>query len=151
MNEVATIDKPTPTEFTAAVEDEKDSHERMHQRRAGNRHLARAGNRMKGYSEAQLAKLVVRRMAEYRIDALEAIYNIATMPISDNSAQNQVKLMAAKVLAFPEGLQAPTDGGLRGVLDAMNQAYHKDAPRIRSVRERIVTFESEPAVINASE
>jgi hypothetical protein len=151
MNQLAIVEDVRPTDITAAVEDEKDAHKRMRDTRRGDRHLPRPGDRHKGRSETQLAKLVVRRMAEYKVDALEAIYLIATMPISDNSAQNQVKLMAAKVLAFPEGPQAPIDGGIRGALDALNDAYHKDAPRIKSVRERIVTFETEPLAINAGE
>ncbi len=100
-----------------------------------------------GDPEEALTKLALQKMAAYQIDALDAIHDLAMMPISTNSAQNQVKFVAAKLLAFREADQAPSDGGLEGTLRALNDAYHKDAPRIRSVRERVVTFESEPRVI----
>lgn len=97
-----------------------------------------------GEAEDALQRLALRRMVEYRVDALDAIFDLATMPISDNSAQNQVKLAAARLLAAIDGApKSPEDGGLEGMLRNLNEAYHKDAPRIRSVRERIVTFESE--------
>lgn len=105
-----------------------------------------------GEPEGMLKKLALQRMAAYQIDALDAIHELATMEISNNSAQNQVKLAAARLLAnIDEQPKAPQDGGIEGTLRQLNDAYHKDAPRIRSIRERVVTFESvEPRVIESA-
>src|SRR5271156_2336790 len=87
---------------------------------------------------------VVRQMAAYRVDALRAIYDLAMMDVGEGPAKNQVKLMAAKMLAFPDGQMPATDAGIGDVLRSLNDRYHKDAPRIKSVRERVVTFEEQP-------
>ncbi len=101
-----------------------------------------------GKPEETLRKLALQKMLEYRVDALDAIYDLATMPITENSAQNQVKLAAAKLLAAIEDAPKTVEnGGINSMLDTLNDAYHKAAPRIRSVRERVVTFETEPRTI----
>jgi hypothetical protein len=83
-----------------------------------------------------LERAVQHRLALYRVSGLDALHDLATMPIDDNSAQNQVKLAAAARLAGPtEGL---TGGGEVGeTLRALNDLYHQNAPRIRIVRERM--------------
>lgn len=106
-----------------------------------------------GEPQEALIRLAAQRMAEYKIDALDAIHDLAMMTINDaNSAQNQVKLAAAKVLAFPDGVPGTTqENGIEVMLKSLNDKYHKDAPRIKSVRERVVTFETEPRVIEAGD
>lgn len=78
---------------------------------------------------------VQRRVALYRVAGLDALHELATMPIDENSAQNQVKLAAAARLAGPnEG--AGSGGDIAEALRYLNAQYHEHAPRIRVVRER---------------
>lgn len=100
-----------------------------------------------------LKLLTVELMAMYQIDGLDAIRALATMEISDNFQQNQVKLTAAKLLAFPNGQQESGGGDdtLAGTLKQLNDDYHKSAPRIRTIRERVVEYEgAAPPAIDVS-
>jgi hypothetical protein len=93
--------------------------------------------------EAKLEDAILQRMRLYQSDALDALHDLAMMPISENSMQNQVKLAAAWKLAGP--LFAPDAPSGRSDLDKtlreMNELYHKTAPRIKSIREHVVMFE----------
>lgn len=103
------------------------------------------------YMRASLTAIeneITRKTAIYRSEAQDEIYKLATMPISENSAQNQVKLMAA--LKLYESGKIEMGGEISGVLAALNDSYHQNAPRIRSVRERVIEFENEPKVIESS-
>ena len=90
----------------------------------------------KGLSREALNEAVEERLVLYRVAGLDALHELATMPLDDNSAQNQVKLAAAARLAgSPE---AGAGGGEVGeALRALNQLYHEQAPRLRVVRERL--------------
>ena len=89
---------------------------------------------------AQVEADISRRLSLYRSDGLDALHELATMPISDNSAQNQVKLAAAARIAGGTE-HGPQESGIESTLAQLNRDYHQSAPRIRSVRERIITFE----------
>lgn len=79
---------------------------------------------------------IAERLSAYRVVGLDSLYDLATMPIDENSAQNQVKLAAAARLAgSPEH---STGGGEMGeIMRALNTSYHENAPRIRVTRERM--------------
>lgn len=84
---------------------------------------------------------IQRRVSLYRAEGLDALHVLATMPLSDNSAQNQVKLAAATRLA--SGTESGQQGSeIESTLAILNQSYHAAAPRIRSVRERIIEFDN---------
>jgi len=88
---------------------------------------------------------LVRRIKLYKCDALDALHDLACMPISDNSAQNHIKYLAACRLAGnTEGPQA--ESGLEETLRKLNDRYRVEAPRIKSVRERVTTFEMPEAI-----
>jgi len=93
-------------------------------------------------STSQIEAEVASRLVHYRSDALDALHALATMPIDENSAQNQVKLLAASRLSGP--MEGHTGGELDQTLHILNEEYQQKAPRIKSIRERIVTFESGP-------
>lgn len=78
---------------------------------------------------------VVRRLAMYRVVGLDALADLASMAIGDNSAQNQVKLAAAARLAGATGDAGGAD--MAGLMRELNEAYEKDAPRIRLTRTEI--------------
>jgi hypothetical protein len=96
--------------------------------------------------EGQLEEAIKHRMIRYQSDALDALHDLAMMPISENSAQNQVKLLAAKLLAEP--LLAPENTGskeeMNKVLRELNEEFQRNTPRLKLIRERIVEFQQEP-------
>mgnify|MGYP003394681714 CR=1 FL=1 len=96
----------------------------------------------KGLSKEALNEAIEHRLGLYRVTGLDALAELATMPLDDNSAQNQVKFAAAARLAGPT--EAGGGSGEMGeALRALNDLYHEHAPRLRVVRERL-TVEVSP-------
>jgi hypothetical protein len=94
-------------------------------------------------SSQDFARAIERRLALGRIVGMDSLIELASMPLDENSAQNQVRLAAAARLAGPpEGSQG--GGELAEALRELNQAYQENAPRIRVTRERL-TIETVPA------
>lgn len=77
----------------------------------------------------------------YRSQALDALNDLAMMPIGENSALAQVKLLAAQRL-YAETGDSKFGNEIDQTLRRLNEDYHLAAPRIKSIRERTVTFES---------
>lgn len=92
-------------------------------------------------SDQEYANAIAERERLYRIVALDAMHDLAAMPISDNSSQNSVKLAAASRLAGPTA-QESAGHELAETLRQLNESYQKQAPRIKVVRE---TLTLEPA------
>ena len=87
-------------------------------------------------------RAIERRLALGRIVGMDSLIELASMPIDQNSAQNQVKLAAAARLAGPpEG--SGGEGEMAAALAELNEAYRKNAPRLRVIRER-TTIETIP-------
>jgi len=100
---------------------------------------------------AQIEEDIKRRVVLYRSDALTALHALAMMPIDENSMNNQVKLSAA-VRLYAETGEKTVGNEIEGTLRVLNEEYHKVAPRIRSIRERTIEFESsDPRVIEGGE
>lgn len=87
-------------------------------------------------SEDEIRAAVERRIALYRVAGLDALHDLATMPLDENSAQNQVKLAAAARLAGPSDAQT-AGGDFASILRELNESYQQNAPRLRVTRERI--------------
>lgn len=105
--------------------------------------------RWKGVDRDQIERAIEERIALYRVSGLDALAELATMPIDENSAQNQVKLAAAARLAgSSEGHSG--DGDLAATLRDLNREYQEAAPRLRIVRER-TTIETLPPERDVSE
>lgn len=96
----------------------------------------------KGASEAQIHEAISRRLGIYRVVGLDALHDLATMPIDQNSAQNQVKLAAAARLAGSVDVAAGSETS--EILRELNQSYQQNAPRLRVIREK-TTIETIPA------
>lgn len=98
--------------------------------------------------DAKFEETVVQRMRLYNCDALDALHDLAMMPITKNSSQMHIKYLAACRLAG-----APADGNkspdLSTTLASLNERFHKDAVRIKGIRETVreVTFEDQPGAI----
>ena len=94
---------------------------------------------------AMFEAALARRMKLYRSDALDALHDLAMMPISSNFGQNMVKLQACRTLTgtVQEGHAAPE---FDETLKALNEQYHLAATRIKSLRERVISFETSNAI-----
>lgn len=101
-------------------------------------------------------EVIEQRMQIYQCVGLDALRDLADMPLSTTNAMlMQVKLLAARTLAQVNGSGLEeTQRPLDNLLKDMSADYHKHAPRIKEVRERIVTYEqgaaAEPRVINGT-
>lgn len=91
----------------------------------------------------QVAEEMEVKRVLFRYEALQSLHQLATMPLSDNSAQLQVKLLAATRL-YSETGDASIGSEVDQTLRRLNEDYHQAAPRIKSIRERIVEFEDQP-------
>lgn len=89
-------------------------------------------------------KAIEDRLAMYRVAGLDALHELASIPVTEkNSAKLQVKLAAAARLAGDPGSYGSGDG-LADTLRELNQSYAENAPRLRIIREK-VTIETVPA------
>ena len=88
-------------------------------------------------------RAIERRMSLYRIAGLDALHDLASMPIDENSAQNQVKLAAAARLAGPPS-ESQEGGELAETLRELNQLYHESAPKIKIMRQTLVEITPQP-------
>lgn len=95
-----------------------------------------------GVSPEQIHAAIEQRMSLYRAAGLDALHDLAVMPIDENSAQNQVKLAAAARLAGTVEV-AGGSGEFESVLRELNLAYQAESPRLRIVREKL-TIEQIP-------
>lgn len=103
---------------------------------------------IRSVTNAQLEERIAHRMLLYKCDALDAVWHLATMKIHGKTpAYLQIKYAAAKLLLGPEQEAARPMDDTNDMLKRLNDAYHQKAPRIKSVRERVVTFESEPEAL----
>jgi hypothetical protein len=96
-------------------------------------------DKYRGLETVDIDADILRRETIYRSEALDAIRELATMDIGENSQMAHVKFMAANKLM--ENGPAPISGGLDQTLRALDAKYHERAPRIKEIRERIVTFD----------
>lgn len=88
-----------------------------------------------GVSDAVIQKAISQRLGLYRVAGLDALHDLATMPIDTNSAQNQVKLAAAARLAGTAEAEAGSDTS--ELLRELNNSYQQNAPRLRVTREKL--------------
>jgi hypothetical protein len=110
----------------------------------------RPGDRHKYTNLAKLKKAIAQRMVEFQEDGLDAIWDLATMDEAlwaKNSMLGQLKFQAARLLAFPDGVSAAPGDSLDATLRQLDAEFKQAAPRIKTVRERIVTFEGGERVI----
>lgn len=96
---------------------------------------------------ADLHHNVETRLGVYRVEALDAVHELAMMPLSDNPLHNQVKLSAAaKLLGDTEpGRGSRDDGDIGDIRRALNDEYQRSATRVKITRKTTVEVSQEPA------
>lgn len=87
-------------------------------------------------SQERLEQEIARRLTFYRADGLQALHDLATMPVTDNSAMAQVKLAAAARLAG--GTERESSNDLEETFRELNEQYHLHAPRIKVTRQTVI-------------
>lgn len=96
-------------------------------------------------AKEQLNTAIESRLSLYRVVGLDALHDLAVMDHGDNSALAQVRLGAASRLAgSTEGLNG--GGEIGDALRSLNELYHREAPRIRVVRERLTVEMNGPEI-----
>lgn len=103
---------------------------------------------LSGFTKAELQAEVADRVERYGCDALEALHQLATMKRTKDARMMQIKYLAADRLAPASGMGGVV-GGVDGMMQRLNEAYQATAPRIREVRERIITFSDGPIASDA--
>lgn len=100
-----------------------------------------------GVTREAIEDAISTRVSLYRVVGLDALHDLATMPIDVNSAQNQVKLAAAARLVG-ETSHGQAGGEMAEAFRELNLAYQEGSKRIRVVRQTLVEIEGtdRPAV-----
>jgi hypothetical protein len=89
-------------------------------------------------SDAEFAARIQEVQLPYKLDTLETLHELTTMEY-DSAAMARVKLDAA--VALSNAVQPSTTGHQAGPdMEEMNRLYREHAPRIKEIRERVVTF-----------
>jgi hypothetical protein len=95
-------------------------------------------------SQEQFAEELDRLTRSYRLEALDVIYDIATLedngPEPMSAAMMEVKLKAAIQLRGSV-LESPATSQQSQIFNELNQAYQQAAPRIRSMRIAQIEFD----------
>lgn len=100
-------------------------------------------------SSEQFTDELERLTRGFRLEALDVIHEMATMPF-DTAAMAEVKLKAAVQLRGSVA-DAPKDTMQSTVLAELNQLYQQSAPRIKSVRAVQIEYEASDPSTDASE
>jgi hypothetical protein len=75
----------------------------------------------------------------YKVVGLEELHKLATMNAGDNAAMAKVKLQAAISLRGGEQ-RVGGDREIEHALAELNTLYHANAPRIKEIRQTVVTL-----------
>src|ERR1700758_1971252 len=91
--------------------------------------------------ENQIADL----MRAFRVDGLNEVHKLATMEFGDSAALAKVKLDAA--LALTGSTSARTGNNeTENALVELNALYHANAPRIKEIRQTVITLRDDREV-----
>ena len=145
MNDVTPTDENLRDEHLASKKSLALARERAREAKRPKR----PEDRHKYTNVARLKKMATEIMATYQCTAIDAIADLAMMDADvwqKSPALAQIKLSAARLLAYPDG-QKESESPLGDMLKQLDGEFKANAPRIKNVRERVITFDSEPRVI----
>jgi hypothetical protein len=90
-------------------------------------------------STEQFENHVADLMRAFRVDGINEVHKLATMAFGDSAALAKVKLDAA--LALTGSTSARTGNSeVEGALAELNALYHANAPRIKEIRQTVITL-----------
>lgn len=101
-------------------------------------------------SSEQFSDELERLTRGFKLEALEVIHELATMPFGESAAMAEVKLKAAVQLRG-SAADAPKDATHSTIMAELNQLYQQSAPRIKSVRAVQIEYETTAPSTGASE
>lgn len=93
-------------------------------------------------SAEQFSERLETLTRSYKVEALDVIHELATMPF-DSAALAEVKLKAAVQLRGAH-TEAPQTSTQQVVLQELNALYQQAAPRIKSIRVAQIDYEEGP-------
>lgn len=100
--------------------------------------------------DAEFFEALKARMELYRVDALDALWELANMPtkiVAHNSSLAQIKYMAACRLAGPAP-EAPAGGVApagESLLELLNKNFHAKSQRIKAIRQQVIEYADDDA------
>ena len=96
-------------------------------------------------STEQFENQVENLRRAFRVDGMNEVHKLATMEFGDSAALAKVKLDAA--LALSSGPpRAGTGSDTEMALAELNQLYHANAPRIKEIRQTVITLRDDREV-----
>jgi hypothetical protein len=96
-------------------------------------------------STEQFENQVENLRRAFRVDGINEVHKLATMEFGDSAALAKVKLDAA--LALSSGPpRAGTGSDTEMALAELNQLYHANAPRIKEIRQTVITLRDDREV-----
>jgi hypothetical protein len=93
-------------------------------------------------SAEQFENKILELSRSYAIDGINEVHKLATMDFGDSAALAKVKLDAALALRGSIG-QVSKSGENENALAELNALYHKNAPRIKEIRQTVITLADE--------
>ena len=96
-------------------------------------------------STEQFEQKIADLNRSYAIDGLNEVHKLATMEFGDSAALAKVKLDAALALRGTGG-RAGVNSETESVLAELNSLYHANAPRIKEIRQTVITLRDEREV-----
>lgn len=99
-------------------------------------------------SVEQFENQVENLRRSFRVDGLNEVHKLATMEFGDSAALAKVKLDAALALSSgPPRAGSASDTEM--ALVELNQLYHANAPRIKEIRQTVITLRDDREAIPA--
>jgi len=90
-------------------------------------------------SVEQFDNQVADLVRSFRVDGIKEVHKLATMEFGDSAALAKVKLDAA--LALSAGSRSSVgNSDTENALSELNALYHANAPRIKEIRQTVITM-----------
>jgi hypothetical protein len=96
-------------------------------------------------STDQFENQVADLMRAFRVDGLNEVHKLATMEFGDSAALAKVKLDAALALSG-NGTARAGNSESENALAELNALYHQNAPRIKEIRQTVITLRDDREV-----
>lgn len=97
-------------------------------------------------SAEQFENQVADLMRAFRVDGINEVHKLATMEFGDSAALAKVKLDAALALTGNTSARAG-NSETENALAELNALYHANAPRIKEIRQTVITLADERDVL----